>query len=110
LSRQVSGQENAVYLAKIWNGSLLEAFGGCGMYYLVGELNPMSKQDEYLNDAAQTLELAMRAPSFSERSRLLNLANKWLDLADRFRQQSEATTRGRNEHPLVKRAFRGLSR
>jgi hypothetical protein len=79
------------------------------MYYPVGELNPMSKQDEYLSNAAQTLELAMRAPSFSKRSYLLNLADKWLDLADRFGQQSGASARGLNEHPLVKRAFRGLS-
>jgi hypothetical protein len=77
-------------------------------YYPVGELNLMSRQDEYLDKAAQMLELATRASSSSERSRLLSLADKWLDLADRFRQPSEAAARDLNEHPLVKRAFRGL--
>jgi hypothetical protein len=100
----------SIYLAKIWNGALLKAFAGCGMdYYPVGELNRMNKQDEYLNNAAQTLERALRASSSSERSHWLNLADKWLDLADRFGQPSEAAARDLNEHPLVKRAFRGLS-
>ena len=106
----MSRAKNFVYLKKIWNAALLEAFGGCGMeYYPVGELNPMSKQHEYLDNAAQTLELAMRASNSSERSRWLNLADKWLGLADR-QQQSEASVSQLNEHPLVKRAFRGLSR
>ena len=78
------------------------------MYYPIGELNPMSKQDEYLDKAAQTLEMAMRASSSSERSQWLTLAEKWLDLADRFRQRSDASARELNEHPLVKRAFRGF--
>ena len=72
--------------------------------YAVGGPNPMSRQDEYLDKAAQTLELAMRTLSSSERSRLLNLADKWLGLADRWQQQSNASQL--DEHPLVKRAFR----
>jgi hypothetical protein len=68
----------------------------------------MSKQDEYLDKAAQMLQLAMRASSSSERSQWLNLADKWLDLADRLRQLSEASAREVNEHPLVRQAFRGF--
>jgi hypothetical protein len=66
----------------------------------------MSKQGEYLDKAAQTLQLAMRASSSSEKSHWLNLATKWLDLADGFRHSSEASAREVNEHPLVKRTFR----
>jgi hypothetical protein len=65
----------------------------------------MSKQDEYLDNAAQTLELATRASSSSDKSRLLNLADKWLDLADRGRSEKSAF---HNEHPLIRRTFRGL--
>jgi hypothetical protein len=65
----------------------------------------MSKQDEYLDSAAQLFELAARASSSNDKSHLLDLAEKWLDLADRSRNQA---TPLRDEHPLVKRAFRGL--
>ena len=65
----------------------------------------MSKQDEYLDNAAQTLELATRASSSSQKSHLLNLADKWLDLADRFRQRSRASAGELSERPLVRRAF-----
>ena len=65
----------------------------------------MSKQDEYRDSAAQTFDLASRASSSDDKSHLLDLAEKWLDLADRSRQQA---TRALKEHPLVKRAFQGL--
>ena len=71
-----------------------------------GALNPMSKQDEYLDSAAQTVELATLTSSSDEKSHLLDLAERWLDLADRSRHQATPPLK---EHPLVKRAFRGLS-
>ena len=67
----------------------------------------MSKQDEYLDNAAQTLELATRTSSSSQRSHLLNLADKWLDLAERF-QRSRASTDEPSEDPLVRRALQGF--
>jgi hypothetical protein len=70
-----------------------------------GGLNPMSKQDEYLHSAAQTVDLAARISSSGDKSHLLNLAKRWLDLADRSRDQA---TPSPDEHPLVKRAFRGF--
>ena len=68
----------------------------------------MSKQNEYLDNAAQTLELALRAANSSERSHRLNLADKWLGLADRCQQRPKASARELNEHPLVKRTFVGF--
>ena len=70
-----------------------------------GEFNLMSKQDEYRDSAAQVFELAARASSSNDKSHPLDLAEKWLDLADRNRHQA---TRPLEEHPMVKRAFRGL--
>jgi hypothetical protein len=70
-----------------------------------GELNPTSKQDEYRDSAAQAFDLAARASSSGDKSHLLDLVERWLDLADRSRHQAK---RSPNEHPLVKRAFRGF--
>jgi hypothetical protein len=48
-----------------------------------GELNPMTKQDDYLDSAAETFDLATRTSNSADKSHLLNLAEKWLALADR---------------------------
>ena len=48
----------------------------------------MSKQDEYRDSAAQMFGLAARTSSSNDKSHLLDLAEKWLDLADRSRQQA----------------------
>jgi hypothetical protein len=46
----------------------------------------MNKQDEYLKNATDTVELAKNAPTDSDRSRLLMMAQAWLDLIDRRRK------------------------
>ena len=46
----------------------------------------MNKEDEYRANAAETVELANRAPATADKGRLLRLAEKWLDLADRARR------------------------
>jgi hypothetical protein len=66
---------------------------------------PMSKQDDYLDNAARTFDLATRTSDSGGKSHLLDLADKWLDLADRSQHKA---ARPRREHPMVKRAFRGL--
>ena len=65
----------------------------------------MSKQDEYRDSAAQVFELGGARFKSNDKSHLLDLAEKWLDLADRNRHEA---TRPLEEHPMVKRAFRGL--
>jgi hypothetical protein len=65
----------------------------------------MSKQDEYRDSAVRAFDLAARASRSDDKSHLLDLAERWRDLADRRREQATALP---NEHPLVKRAFRGL--
>jgi hypothetical protein len=47
------------------------------------EIAPMSKESDYRISAAQTMRLAERATSLTEKSRLLLLAGRWLELAHR---------------------------
>jgi hypothetical protein len=44
---------------------------------------PRSKEEDYRKNAADSLELAQRAVLTVDKSRLLGLAEAWLDLADR---------------------------
>jgi hypothetical protein len=59
----------------------------------------MSNEAEYRRNAAETVQLAHRAPSVADQSRLLALAEAWLDLADRA---SRRIRRPVNVHPLVR--------
>ena len=43
----------------------------------------MSKEDEYRDAAIQMVELAQKAQTASDKSRLMTLAEAWLDLAER---------------------------
>jgi hypothetical protein len=69
----------------------------------------MTKPDDCLDHAAQSLELAGHVSDSAERSHLLDLAEKWLELADRI-QQSRHSAGALKEHPSIGRAFRGLKR
>lgn len=67
-------------------------------------INPMAKHDEYRGFASLCLDLAHTAPSPADRTRLLTMAEAWLDLADRAgRQPRHAIAPG--DHPLVRRAL-----
>ena len=46
----------------------------------------MSKETEYRENAAATLQLAQRAATSADKGRLLKLAEAWLDLADRAKR------------------------
>ena len=48
----------------------------------------MSKQDDYLDNAAQTLNLASHVSKLAHRCHLLDLAEKWVELADRSYRQA----------------------
>lgn len=66
----------------------------------------MSKRDDYLDNAAQTLNLASHVSKLARRFHLLALAEKWVELADRSHRQRKDSAEPLEEHPLVKRAFR----
>jgi hypothetical protein len=61
----------------------------------------MTKEDDYRRNAAETLELAHRAGNSADKGRLLALAEKWLDLADRTRIARNQIGKIRQVHPLV---------
>jgi hypothetical protein len=61
----------------------------------------MSKEAEYLANAADSLELAERATVPEDRRRLFRLAEVWLDLAGRIRSRI-SHPRKTQDHPLVK--------
>jgi len=65
----------------------------------------MSKTDEYLDNAAETVDLANRASSCADKSRLLRLAEKWLDLAERASRLVRRSKSPVGEHPLVTRVL-----
>lgn len=60
----------------------------------------MLNADDHRRSAAECLELARRAGSSRDKSRLLALAEAWLDLADHAdRLRRRGTPR---EHPLIR--------
>jgi hypothetical protein len=70
-----------------------------------GEVNPklnMMKPTEYRANAANSIELANRASSMSDKGRLLELAEKWLDLADRAHSVRRRFRPSPWQHPLLR--------
>jgi hypothetical protein len=65
----------------------------------------MSKDAEYRRNAARTIDLASRAGTCDDKGRLLRMAEKWLDLADRTRRNARAPAGRIREHPLVRFAL-----
>jgi hypothetical protein len=64
---------------------------------------PITKEDEYRQNAPDTIQLAQRASSSSDKGRLLRLADAWLDLADRARNAARNLRRPTILHPLVQK-------
>jgi hypothetical protein len=53
----------------------------------------MPRMEEYRNNATQSFVLARHASSFDEKARLLELAERWLDLADRIAKRAKRQAR-----------------
>jgi hypothetical protein len=69
----------------------------------VPDATVMSKADEYRKNAADTVDLARRTVSMADKSRLLALAESWLDLADRaHRVATRHLRRAGDLHPLIR--------
>jgi hypothetical protein len=68
----------------------------------------MTKVDDYRKNAIETVELANRASTTEDKVRLLNLAEKWVDLADRVHRtiRSQAS----RLHPLIRAKLPGLDK
>ena len=70
----------------------------------------MTKEGDYRKNAAETVDLANRATTSSDKGRLLALAENWLDLADRAARLTKRFGPKRHpefgpDHPLVRQAF-----
>ncbi|HEY1748724.1 MAG TPA: hypothetical protein VGG11_18405 [Xanthobacteraceae bacterium] len=66
----------------------------------------MTKEDDYKLSAAETIGLANRAATSADKGHLLDLAEKWLGLADRAqaaRLRRERRKSALGEHPLLRR-------
>jgi hypothetical protein len=72
-------------------------------FFLVGGMQrrcPMSLEDDYRRNAAESVALARRTGSSAGKGRLLRLAEAWLDLAN---QAERVARRGKvRDHPLVR--------
>jgi hypothetical protein len=60
----------------------------------------MSKEDDYRRNAAHAVKLAQHAKSTTDKGRLLALAEKWLDLADRAHILARRRSRASREAPF----------
>ena len=70
------------------------------VWFHPGELS-MSKDDDYRDYAARTMDLAQRASSPADKGRLLMMAEAWLDLADRVPSAREVR-KSRELHPVIR--------
>jgi hypothetical protein len=70
----------------------------------VGDANPMRLEDEYRKHAADSFRLASKQSDSADKSRLLVMAEAWLDLADRItgRIRKRCAT---VDHPLVEKVL-----
>jgi hypothetical protein len=62
----------------------------------------MTKADDYRHSAAETMQLARRVASSEDKGRLLKLAERWMDLADRARRVAYRRRSPNETHPLVR--------
>ena len=62
----------------------------------------MTKEDDYRRHAAETMDLVQKATSSSDRRRLLQLAERWLILADRAHQVARERLAKVRLHPLIR--------
>ena len=66
------------------------------------------KEVKYRGFAASCLDLAKSSPTFAEKTRLLAMAEAWLNLADRVAQLAKHPVRKIADHPLVRKTLGGV--
>jgi hypothetical protein len=75
---------------------------------LVRELGRITKEDDYLDNAADAVRLAQHSSSSSDKTRLLELAEAWVDLAEKAHENTRRPRRPTILHPLVQKRLGGL--
>jgi hypothetical protein len=76
---------------------------------LVERLRRMTKEDDYLDSAADAVRLARHADASFDKTRLLGLAGAWVDLADKAHEDTLRPRRPIILHPLRFRRSRTCS-
>jgi hypothetical protein len=71
----------------------------------IGDINRMSKEEDYRLTAAEIVVCAQKAATVLEKRRLLRLAEMWLDLAVRSGRKTAQTQRQIVDHPLVRKTL-----
>jgi hypothetical protein len=69
----------------------------------------MSKEAEYRGFAASCLHVASKTPDPAHKTRLLAMAEAWLDLADRAIRMATRPAAAIADHPLVVKILRRYS-
>jgi len=65
----------------------------------------MGKEQDYRLTAAEMVDRARNATTVIDKRRLLRLAEKWLDLAERSERVAAQPQRPIGDHPLVRKAL-----
>jgi hypothetical protein len=73
------------------------------LYSLVEQLKRMTKENDYLDNAAETMRLAQHASSSLDKTRLVKLAEGWVDLAEKAHEDTRRPRRPTILHPLVQK-------
>ena len=67
-----------------------------------GDINPVSRENDYRMFAARTVELAGRTSNVKDKSHLLAMAEAWLNLADKIARLVKRPNAMIGEHPAVR--------
>jgi hypothetical protein len=73
------------------------------LYDLVVQLRRVTKEDDYRDNAGELMRLAERAQSPAEKTRLVTLAEGWVELAEKAHKDSRRPRQPPILHPLVER-------
>ena len=68
-------------------------------------LSTERKDAQYRGFAASCIDLAKSSPTFAEKTRLLAMAEAWLNLADRVVQAAKHPVCQIADHPLVRKTL-----
>jgi hypothetical protein len=73
------------------------------LYDLVAQLGRTTKEHDYRHNAGELMRLAEHAQSPAEKTRLVTLAEGWVELAEKAHKDNRRIRRPTTLHPLVER-------
>jgi hypothetical protein len=73
------------------------------LHGLVRQLRRTTKEDDYRDNAADAVRLAQRATTLSDKTRLLELGEAWVGLAEKVHETAQRPQPPTALHPLVQK-------